>query len=460
MTMENLHESLNRTVKLAIDSGEAASIEEAENIFRGYCLAIEIGPDVAESSTLQAMVLTTVNTARRCFLGGVYVAGAIEVPLQVQWRRCRTLAKAVNNLGGNVVNSLPNGVPRLIIGDVPHPTGTGEFVVQTTFDGWSGGIIPLENRIRLPEKAEFVPAGVLAGALGVSEAFQYVRNDNLMAGRREVGISLWNPSAGQDWCTPGNIGPAISHLPSKMWVIGLGHLGQAFLWTLGLLSYERPEEVLLTLQDFDVLSKANDSTSLLTFSPETKNQKTRAMSKWCEERGFCTQIIERRFTEEFQILSDEPTVAICGVDNALGRAALEDVGFGRVIEAGLGKEANEYLSFQVHTFPGPQNARRRWGGTASHQTPLPVADKPAYEALAHEGMDECGITTLAGRTVGASFVGTVAATFMVAELLRMIHGGTGYAIVDGSLRCLKALAAIENVHWRKPFNPGITGSAS
>ena len=30
-------------------------------------------------------------------------------------------------------------------------------------------------------------------------------------------------------------------LPSRLWLIGLGHLGQTYMWGLGLLPYSNPE---------------------------------------------------------------------------------------------------------------------------------------------------------------------------------------------------------------------------
>ena len=127
-----------------------------------------------------------------------------------------------------------------------------------------GAVVPLDRGLRLPEQQECVPAGVLAGALGVSEAFQFVRGDNAVAGRRDVGLSLWQPDKSIHWLDTGELGPALERLPASAWLIGLGHLGQALLWTLGLLPYASPEEVSLVLQDFDELVEANDSTSLLT----------------------------------------------------------------------------------------------------------------------------------------------------------------------------------------------------
>jgi len=456
MAIKNYAESLNRTVKMALDSGEAANMEEAESIFRGYRLVIEVGASVKDSPSLQAALLSAVNAARRAFLGGVYISGSLCFDLLIPWKKCTTVETAVKDLMGEVVRMPPAGHPRIVIGNVEDIRDTGDFAVRATFDGWSGGVIPLNDGRQLPEKQEFPPAGVLAGALAVSEAFQHVRGGNAMAGRRTVGLSLWRPESGASWLDPEHKGPPITHLPAKMWLIGLGHLGQAFLWTLGFLPYARPEEVSLVLQDFDVLSEANDSTSPLTFAPVSTERKTRAMARWCEERGFKTSINERLFAADFTVGVDEPMIGICGVDNAIARSALEDVGFARVIEAGLGKGEHEYLAFQVHTFPGDEKAKSRWSTVSEHLLGPGGGTKPAYEALAREGLDECGIALLAGRTVGACFVGMVASTVMIAELLRMVHGAHAYSLVDGSLRSLHHRGGMINQKWSQPFNPGIT----
>ena len=404
-------DQLHRLVKLALDTGEVASLGEAQQLFDSYRLGIMVGSNVARSATLQAAVLTAVNTGRRSFLGGVCVEGTLDVPLLVQWGRCRTLKEAVKDLQGTITELAPD-VPRIVIGDVSIPSGDSEFAVRATFDGWCGGIVPLNHDRFLPESQECVPAGVLAGALGVSEAFQFVRGDNDMAGRRDVGLSLWQPAAETNWLTACDLGPTLERLPARAWLIGLGHLGQAFLWTLGLLPYASPEDVGLVLQDFDELAEANDSTSLLTTRAKSGKKKTREMAHWCEERGFRTSIVERRFSTGFRIAEDEPRVALCGVDNAFARADLEDVGFDRVIEAGLGAGTREYLAFQVHTFPARRAARLRWG-TGIHQLNEDiVADKPAYRALVQNGLDDCGITTLAGRTVWR-------------VICRSGHGGSG-----------------------------------
>lgn len=440
---------LNRLVKLAIDTGEAETIEEAQRLFAGYRLAVTAGPAVAISPTHQAALLTIVNTGRRSLLGGIEVAGIADAPLLVPLAPYRTLEEAVTGLGGKVVNAVRPGAPLIVLGDGPAGGGHG-FAVRTTFEGWAGGIVPLKSDgLRLGERREFVPSGVVAGALAVAEAFQHLRASQPAAGRRTAGLSLWRPEL--DWRDADATGPAISRLPSALWLIGLGNLGQAYLWTLSLLPYANAGDLRLVLQDFDVLAESNDSTSLLTQQGLIGQHKTRAMAGWAERRGFKTAIVERRFAADFRVGAHEPAVALCGVDNALARAALEDVGFGRIVEAGLGGGTSDFLGFRTHVFPGARKAQDVWrDGAADSAVRI---DLPAYRSLAATGADKCGLTQLAGRTVGAPFVGAIAGAAVVAELLRMVNGAHGYDLLDGHLKELGHRTVVQ-AQELPPFNPG------
>lgn len=62
---------------------------------------------------------------------------------------------------------------------------------------------------------------------------------------------------------------------------------------------------------------------------------------------------------------------------------------------------------------------------------------------------------LANRAVGASFVGTVTSTIVIAELLRMTMGGPRYEVIDGSLRSPDRLNVIASKPSDLPFNPGV-----
>jgi len=447
-------DSLNRVVKMALDTGEAATVQAGYDLFRSYRLGVVIGQGAATSPPHQAALLTIVNAGRRSMLGGVEVAGEIDVPLRVPISGCRTLADAVKRLRGRGVKNIPKGSPTLVLGAVPPELEPGKEspLLVVTFDGWRGGVIPASEGRRLEERNAIIPAAVLAGALGVSEAFQHLRG-NPMAGRRSVGLSLWKPDA-LAWETAAD-GPSSIVLPSRLWLIGLGHLGQAYLWTVGLLPYSQPSDVELVLQDFDELSLANDSTSLLTTPRLIGRLKTRAMAKWAEARGFRTRLVERLFPGGIRISDDEPRLALGGVDNPQARAAYEDAGFDCIVEAGLGAGPREYLALRLHTFPGSTTARKKWGGIAGASA-ASMPETSAYRDLARNGVDSCGVVRLATRTVGAPFVGAVAATLVISEVLRRLNGGAALEVLDLTLRDPASRAAVQASCEPDRFNPGFT----
>src|SRR5260370_5342320 len=179
MEEQNQGNVLHRTIKLALDRGEALSVEEAVRLFEDYRLLLEVGPNVASSPTLQAALLTAVNTGRRCFLGGVQVAGDLDVALRVPWRHCPTLADAIIALQGKLAATIDSTLPRIVFGDVGDAAGGSPFAVRATFAGRAASVIPLEEAHRLPERQEFTPSGVLAGALAGSGAFPFVRRSNV-----------------------------------------------------------------------------------------------------------------------------------------------------------------------------------------------------------------------------------------------------------------------------------------
>ena len=220
-----------------------------------------------------------------------------------------------------------------------------------------------------------------------------------------------------------------------------------------MLPYATPNKVQIVLQDYDTLAPSNDSTSLLTKRELVGVRKTRAMAGWAEQRGFKTAIVERRFKGNFRVGRDEPTLALCGVDNEFARSALEDVGFAKVIEAGLGGGTSDFLGFRTHVFPGSRKASDVWRQVnARSEIRL---DLPAYEKLAASGLDHCGLTQLAERTVGAPFVGAIAAAFVIGETLRTVNGAHSYDLIDGHLRDLRHITVV-GAEDGPPVNPGAT----
>jgi hypothetical protein len=448
MITEISPDALHRGVKMALDNGEADSIEAAYALFASYRMAIGLGTAGGQSLAVQAALLTMVNCGRRGLLGGVEVVGDLNVPLLVDLPGLgETLGDAIVTLGGKPRGDPSPQTPLAWLGD-----GAPAGALQVTFGDWRAGVFVAGEGERLPEGAKDIPAAVLAGALAVAEIFQRLRG-NPMAGDRDVGLSLWDPRA--PWRSAS--GPVEWVAPTKLWVLGLGHLGQAFLWTLGLLPFERPADVELTLQDFDRLALANDSTSMLTSVDMVGRLKTREVAAWAEARGFRTRLVERRFGGDITLAEDDPRILFCGVDNAEARAALEDPRFDLVVDAGLGAGPHEYLAMRLHTFPGLVTARARWGEASSTRTAdaKAVAEASAYQDLVARGLDDCGLLEIASRTVGVPFVGVIAATLALMEIVRRLNQGPGLGVLDLTLRDLSAMQGVAG-QTLKRFNPGYT----
>ena len=213
-------------------------------------------------------------------------------------------------------------------------------------------------------------------------------------------------------------------------MLGLGHLGQAYLWNLGLLPYQSPKEATFMLQDFDEVVIGNYSSQLLCEQNNIGRKKTRICSDWLTARGFKTVLTERPFDETTKRSGDEPFIACCGFDAAKPRRILEDAGFDLIVECALGANTARFDRIILHTFP---DARLKpatiW---ASDDQVIP--DQRIVKAFANK--DDCGILaeTLAKKAVSSSFVGAVAGAFVTGEILRALNGGIRCELIQTHLR--------------------------
>ena len=450
-------DELHRTTKLELDEGRARTVDEAEAIMAGYVLQIDVGVGVIESETRQAMLLTAVNTGARAFLGGVRVRLGENGRMGVAWADGMDISSAVATYGGKIVKSLDRDHPTLVIGDVKGQP-VGSLVLHATWEGWSGGVVE-ESKDRLAESLEFPLAGMLAAALGVSEVFQNLRG-NAIAGRRSTGLSLWEPR--WSWQDKLAYGEACHYLPKRLWLIGLGHLGQAYAWALSFLPYADRSVVDLLLQDFDSMVKANASTGMLSDDSLVGHKKTRVVSDRLEAIGFNTTITERHFDSATRRSANEPSVALVGLDDPAPRRLLEGAGFELIVDAGLGGAPQNYLDILIHSFPSGIQAANAWDARAESNTSL-VMDQPAYRDVHRQlrgrtelsdGEIRCGIIEVAGRSIGAAFVGCIAATFVLSEVLRSIAGGPRIEVLGVSLRSPHKSQVSTNIRESAATNPG------
>lgn len=252
-----------------------------------------------------------------------------------------------------------------------------------------------------------------------------------MAGYRTVGLSLWRPDL--HWTDAEAIGPVASCSTGEYWLLGLGHLGQAYAWSISMLPFETPGSVNVIVQDFETISEANLGTGVLTRASDLGRFKSRIVDRWLKGVGINARIVDRPFDEFVHRTEDEPRLALCGFDSRGPRWALENAGFLHVINCGLGGYADDFEMITMQTLPHPQmRAQTEWPiGWADRE--LARIDRLAksngvYQA--HAEKMKCGEIDLAGRAVAVPFVGVVAASLAIAETVRMQLGG----VRCGSLR--------------------------
>jgi hypothetical protein len=446
-------DELHRLVKQLMDNGTAATVVEAEAIFHAYKLVIDYEPDDTDEAGQQAILLTCVALAKRVFLGGVTVVGNLSAIQKTPLPLGPTLQHAVRSLGAAIKPEDRSGELRILIGRAPAPARG--FAVRAVASGWRGGIVSGNSDV-LPRGASPIPtAAMLAAALAVNEAFLSVNGSAPVAGRRSLGLSLWNLEAETDWLADDPSEPLLTYLPSSLWLIGLGHLGQAYLWGLGLLPYADAQTLKLVLEDTDLVTPSTESTSILTDVSMVGQRKTRVLASWAERRGFQTEIQERFFGGWIKRQNFEPAVALCGIDNALGRRGLDQAGFELVLEAGLGRGHRNFRTMRIHSFPGSRSSEEIW--TLTNVAWEDTMHQPAYENLLRKGaLDQCGITLLAGKAVGAPFVGATAASIVLSELLRIFHGGSLNQLVDVDLLSVEHRTVVPNKIFNHERNPGFT----
>jgi hypothetical protein len=271
-----------------VNSGQH-SFAEAEEKLAAAALSLAIGDDAARTPAGQAAFLTAAVTGARCF-GQVTFHGAVEEPLLFPLPvPAKTLAEAALFFGARATDASP-AARRILIGSGLE--ACAGWAVRAVWNGWTAGVAPA--KIPAPSgRGDCALAGVAAGALAVGQAFLAEQGD-LRAGRTAQSVSLWLPDTGEQAAL--HPGPALSELqlPASLWLVGLGNLGQAFLWSLTLLPYPKPEDVLLFFQDDQTIGKENWGTSVLVERGCYGLLKTRLAEDWALRRGFQVRRVDRR----------------------------------------------------------------------------------------------------------------------------------------------------------------------
>jgi hypothetical protein len=436
---------LSRISKLFLDrDGTPEDVVLARR--QQHSVTLRCGLDVQKSYILQLAVLTAANIANRCFPGAVRIALEQELaraPLLVWPSLGKTFGQALRCYAGPEaligLNSYTRGERAVIFGNAPPTDGA----LRATFDGWIAKVGPVNTVDRLPEREYCSLSGILAAALAISELFLSFAEISIEASRRIVAMSLWRPDL--EISDPSALGIPVEFLPCDLWLLGLGHLGNAYLWSLATLPYPETAAPQVFLNDFDKVESENVETGLIFNTGDIHSYKTRTCSAWLEQRGFQTALVERRFDSNFRCREDEPRLAFCGFDSNPARRDLATAGFLRVVESGLGGTADNFDTISLHALPNSRTPEQLWPDLTPEEKEKrdKLRERLARENLGYGnlGHDVCGRSELAGKSVAVPFVGAAAATLVLAEAIRLLHGGPAYADVKFALSNLSGRSA-------------------
>lgn len=434
----------SRISKLLVDRDETTT-DAALAQRQRYIVTLRCGADLAGSYTLQLAALTAASIANRCFPGAVRLAlgpGLATAPLLLWPSFQQSFGEVLASLAGpNAMTSYTDDHQSAAV--VFGNAEATDRALRVTFDGWMAKVGPAAGIERLQEREYCSLSGILAASIAISELFLQCAEVSIAAGRRTFALSLWRPEL--PISDPEALGIPVQFLPRRLWTLGLGHLGNAYLWSLATLPYLDPGEVEFFLNDYDKIEEDNVETSLLLSEGDIREYKTRACAAWLKKRGFETRLVERPFDSSFRRRDDEPGVALCGFDSNPARRDLAGAQFLRIVESGLGETANNFDTISLHTLPNPRPAAELWpdlppdedSRRREHQERM-ARENNAYLHINH---DECGRFQLAGKSIAVPFVGAAAAALVVAETIRLFHRGPVYTDIKLALGALDTLAA-------------------
>jgi hypothetical protein len=391
-----------RLSRILVDT-QGISFDEAQARLRNLKLEIIVGSD-ATSVAAHAAVLTAVSVGSRSFVGGVRIVGNVSqhtnnlLPIPGD-----TLAQKCEHLGACEFEGEPTC--RIVIGSFNVIGKMPTFLPW--WNGWNAGV-------RVAQHAEVGDgrnplAGIAAGALTVGAAFEIAR------GRIKISpadIDLWG------------VRPAPQFkdvfLPNALWFVGLGNLGQAFLWALASLPYEDPRKVSLMLQDDDRVTPENWATSVLVCNEAYGALKDKIAEQWAEDRGFDVRRVDRRLTALDRHAIGEPLLALCGLDKIESRRSLAPFGFAAIVDAGLGRTADDFDKFAIRVFDQHRPIDRYFANQTDAK-PNERLEGAAYEQLEKE-IGRCGVAEIGGASVAAPYVSAVAAAVAISRAVALASG--------------------------------------
>lgn len=408
----------DRLTQLLIAADDGLEVDAARLRLEQSSIMLSFDASAASQDWGQAALLAVARCGKRMFRGGVFLKGTADAVIRVGHHRATTLRRALLNAGCREA-----GMPASPFCIHVGATAPDRCDLYCMADGWRGITAP--EPLTAGSDAN-VLSGALAGAMAITEAFRRRVLGDLLAARRTQILSAWDP-ANLYACAP------LDRLPQRLWLLGGGNLGQATMFVLGLLPYADTADVALLIHDSDTIGPENLDTQILTEHSWVGRKKARCVADYAEALGFRATVSERRFGPNTVPETDEPRVALVGVDNLKARRWAAASGFDLVLDAGLGRTASEIFDIRLHAFPGLRAVEEAWPIGLDDAPDAPILNVGLEKLLAEGRIDQCGAMTIAGHSLGVPSTALAAAVLQVAQACRALIAGSYADFIDLAL---------------------------
>ncbi|MDA9545012.1 hypothetical protein ACM43_11115 [Bradyrhizobium sp. CCBAU 45321] len=401
------HWKRSRITKALTDAARASSFREAEARLDAVHIAVIVGADQATTRAGQAAALTAIATARKCF-GRVTLVGEADVPLIAKLPLGATLQRAARRLGARIARKPPaRTTHRIIIGNTSSGNSS---TIRCWWDRWLSGT---RARGETVGDSRLALSGVFAAALAVRQVFAGVLAGKVLRAR-DATVSLWTP-----WiCADRNdLGPECFDVPDQFWFLGLGHLGQGFVWNLCLLGSKGGRAI---LQDDQTIGEENEPTSLLVTEDDIGEKKARIASTWLGAAGWTADVIERRHHGDIRLSPDDPPYLLSGLDRIEPRRVMAMHGFDYMIDAGLGHGRYDFEGIQLRVVAKGASSSDLWDAP-EHAVGETLSDRQASAAYKdlEKQIGQCGIVSFAEASTSVPFVGAATGALVIAQAIRL-----------------------------------------
>jgi hypothetical protein len=398
----------SRITKALTDGAHAGSFAEAEARIDAIRVAVVLGASQMNTRAGQAAALTAMATARKCF-GQVTLVMEGDAALLAPLPLGKTLRHAARLLGARLAERTPRRTTHTI--GIGNASGSG-WTIRCWWDRWLAGTRAADGEST--GDCGLALAGVFAAAVAIRQIFACALAAKTLR-PRDVTVNLWEPWNAAD---SGATGPATFDVPDKLWFLGLGHLGQGFIWNLCLLGVRGGRAV---AQDNQTVGDENEATSLLVLPTDLGAKKARVAARWLESCGWETDLIERRHHGDIQVTPEDPPYLLCGLDRLQPRLTMARHGFEFMIDAGLGHGAHDFEGIQIRTIAKGQSIEGLWNETSQPQhdaLSTKLMEKKAYAEL-ETRIGRCGIVSFAEASTAVPFVGAATGALVIAQAIRL-----------------------------------------